>query len=161
MRRAALLAVASGALATTATSPAIAQSYEEQKMFTPQVIKWSPAPPSLPAGAEVALLYGDATKEGLFALRIKAPKGYRVPGRSRHSAPRTCLRCSGAILSAWIDPVSHNSAVHHHRDHDGTIRPYAEIGAPLRERKEARRLAIVRGVEQAAAYPVGDKIAAL
>src|SRR6266581_3368699 len=39
--------------------------------------------------------------------------------------------------------------------------PNAEIGAPLRERKEARRLAIVRNLEQAAAYPVGDKIAAL
>lgn len=48
-------------------------------MFTPEDIKWSPAPPSLPAGAEVALLYGDATKEGLFVLRIKIPKGYRVP----------------------------------------------------------------------------------
>ena len=54
-----------------------------------------------------------------------------------------------------------NSAVHHHRDHDDTVRAHAEIGASLRERKEARRLAIFRNLEQAAAYPVGDKIAAL
>ena len=96
MRRAALLAVASGVLATTAISPAIAQSHEEQKGFTPQDIKWSPAPPSLPAGAEVALLYGDATKEGLFALRLKVPKGYRVPP---HTHPKPEI---GTVLSGTV-----------------------------------------------------------
>src|SRR5215212_9884318 len=65
------------------------------------------------------------------------------------------------VHSGCIDFVSQNSAVHHHRDHDDAVRSHAQIGAPLRERKEARRLAIVRDIEQAAAYPVGDKIAAL
>jgi hypothetical protein len=40
--------------------------------------------------------------------------------------------------SVRIDFVSQNSAVHHHRDHDDIVRPHAEIGAPLRERKEAQ-----------------------
>ena len=57
---------------------------------------------------------------------VAAPYSFRSRG------PRTCLCCSGAILSAWVDPVSHNRAVHHHRDHDGTVGPHAEIGAPLR-----------------------------
>jgi quercetin dioxygenase-like cupin family protein len=96
MRRIAMLAVASGVLATTAISSAIAQSHDEQKMFTPQDIKWSPAPPSLPAGAEVALLYGDATKEGLFALRIKVPKGYRVPPHT-HPKPEIATVLSGTV----------------------------------------------------------------
>ena len=96
MRRAALLAVASGVLATTAIPLAIAQSPEEQKRFTPQDIKWSPAPPSLPAGAEVALLYGDATKEGLFALRLKVPKGYRIPSHT-HPRPEIATVLSGTV----------------------------------------------------------------
>jgi hypothetical protein len=62
MRRIATLAVASGVLATTTIPSAIAQSHDEQRMFTPEEIKWSSAPPSLPAGAEVALLHGDAAK---------------------------------------------------------------------------------------------------
>src|SRR3954454_19878869 len=96
MRRAAMLAVVSGVLATTTISSAIAQSHEEQKMFTPQDIKWSPGPPSLPAGAEVALLYGDPAKEGLFALRLKVPKGYRVPPHT-HPRPEIATVLSGTV----------------------------------------------------------------
>src|SRR3954462_3581177 len=96
MRRLALLAVACGVLATGAMSSAIAQSPEEQKRFTPQDIKWSPGPPSLPAGAEVALLYGDPTKDGLFALRLKVPKGYRVPTHT-HPKPEIATVLSGTM----------------------------------------------------------------
>ncbi len=31
------------------------------------------------AGAQVTVLYGDPSKEGLFALRLKFPKGFHVP----------------------------------------------------------------------------------
>lgn len=65
-------------------------------MFTPQDIKWSPGPLSLPAGAEVAPLYGDATKEEMFALRIKLPKGYRVPPHS-HPKPEIATVLSGTV----------------------------------------------------------------
>src|SRR4051812_8958408 len=41
------------------------------------------------------------------------------------------------LFSGCIDPVSQNSAVHHHRNQNDTIRPHAEIGAPLVERMEA------------------------
>jgi hypothetical protein len=96
MRKIAMLIVASGVLATTVISPATAQSDDEQRMLTPQDIKWSPAPSSLPAGAQVALLYGDASKEGPFALRIKVPKGYRVPP---HTHPRPEI---GTVLSGTV-----------------------------------------------------------
>src|SRR3954454_9739787 len=96
MRRLAIFTVVGGILASAAMSSAIAQSHEEQKGFTPQDIKWSPGPPSLPAGAEVALLYGDATKEGLFALRLKVPRGYRVPP---HTHPRPEI---GTVLSGTV-----------------------------------------------------------
>jgi quercetin dioxygenase-like cupin family protein len=42
-------------------------------------LKWGPAPPSLPAGAEAAVLDGDPTKAGAFVMRAKFPAGYRVP----------------------------------------------------------------------------------
>ena len=40
--------------------------------------QWTPGPAILPAGIQGAVLYGDPTKEGLFSMRFKLPKGYRV-----------------------------------------------------------------------------------
>jgi quercetin dioxygenase-like cupin family protein len=45
---------------------------------TPNDVAWGPAPPSLPPGAQAALLEGDPAKEGPFTLRLRLPDGYRV-----------------------------------------------------------------------------------
>lgn len=48
-------------------------------MVTPASIKWGPAPPGLPPGAEAAVLSGDPGKAGeLFTLRLRFPAGYKV-----------------------------------------------------------------------------------
>ena len=60
-------------------STAPAETMDGHTIVAPQEIKWGPAPPVLPPGAEAAVLYGDPTKEGLFALRLKLPEGYSVP----------------------------------------------------------------------------------
>ena len=36
-------------------------------------MEWGPAPPSLPKGAQLALLAGDPAKPGPFALRVRFP----------------------------------------------------------------------------------------
>jgi hypothetical protein len=59
------------------TTPA--DTMEGHTSLSPQDIKWGPAPAMLPPGAEAAVLFGDPSKEGLFVLRLKFPKGYRVP----------------------------------------------------------------------------------
>ncbi len=56
------------------------------KQVTPQEIVWEAGPPSLPPGAQRAVLYGDPGKAGPFALRLKFPDGYRVPP---HTHPGT------------------------------------------------------------------------
>jgi hypothetical protein len=49
-------------------------------VVTPDQVKWGPAPPSLPPGAELAVLRGDPSKAGApFTIRAKVPDGYRVP----------------------------------------------------------------------------------
>jgi hypothetical protein len=48
-------------------------------LVTPSDVKWGPAPPALPAGAQVAVLDGDPFKPGFFTLRLKFPDGYKVP----------------------------------------------------------------------------------
>lgn len=47
-------------------------------------VTWGPAPPSLPPGAQAAVLMGHPTKEGPFVLRLKFPSGFTVPPH-RHS----------------------------------------------------------------------------
>jgi quercetin dioxygenase-like cupin family protein len=60
-------------------------------------VKWQPAPPSLPRGAEAAILYGNPSKDGLFAMRLKLPKGYKI-ARHSHPRPEIVTVISGAIL---------------------------------------------------------------
>jgi len=48
-------------------------------IFTPDLLDWKSGPPSIPAGAKVAVLEGDSSKEGYFALRLQLPDGYKLP----------------------------------------------------------------------------------
>lgn len=76
------IAVAFAALAfadeKVKTATKSAEAPAAHTMFTPSDIKWGEGPPSLPAGAKVAVLEGDPAKEGYFAMRLKAPAGYKI-----------------------------------------------------------------------------------
>ena len=57
---------------------------QESKMqthiaLTAGEVKWGPAPPSLPKGAQIAVVSGDPSKAGPFTIRLKFPAGFRVP----------------------------------------------------------------------------------
>ena len=44
-------------------------------------LSWAPAQ-GLPPGAQVAVLFGDPSKSGPFAVRFKFPSGYEIPTHS-------------------------------------------------------------------------------
>jgi len=73
---------------------AIGQHMDEHKFILPQDIKWGPAPPSFPPGAQVAVLYGDPSMEGMFVLRMKVPKDYYIPPHT-HPKPEIVTVISG------------------------------------------------------------------
>ena len=50
----------------------------------------------LPTGAQAAVLFGDPTKKGLFALRLKVPAGYAVPPHT-HPADEVVTVISGTF----------------------------------------------------------------
>lgn len=61
------------------TDKAVAGGSANHVLVTPDAITWGPAPPALPAGAEIAVLQGDPSKAGLpFSMRAKFPDGYAV-----------------------------------------------------------------------------------
>lgn len=56
-----------------------AQSGTPQNAFTPDQVKWDPAPPFVNPGAQLAVLEGDPTaSSGDFTIRLKMPAGYRI-----------------------------------------------------------------------------------
>jgi len=54
------------------------KAQQPHTMLTPGDLKWGPAPPALPAGAQMAVLSGDPSKAGLFTIRAKFPDGYKI-----------------------------------------------------------------------------------
>jgi quercetin dioxygenase-like cupin family protein len=73
-----------------------AQTMDEHKIVSPEAIEWAPGPASIPPGAEAAVLYGDPSKEGLFALRLKLPEGYHIAPHS-HPKPEVVTVISGTL----------------------------------------------------------------
>lgn len=74
-----ILLLASAVTALSASSYVLAKdSGAKWLLHKPTRIEWRAAD-SLPAGAEIAVLEGDPSKEGIFTMRIKMPNGYRVP----------------------------------------------------------------------------------
>ena len=77
----------------------------DHKLVTPAEIQWEPGPSVLPAGIQGAVLYGDPIKDGLFSMRFKLPKGYRVPPHTL-SKPGTFTVIAGTFRTGMgeIDP---------------------------------------------------------
>lgn len=74
----------------------LAETVETHKVFRPQEIKWGSGPAGLPAGTELAILFGDPAKPGMFAMRIKMPKDYKAPPHM-HSAAELLTLISGQL----------------------------------------------------------------
>ena len=63
-------------------SPAFAQQPHQHVMANPGDMTWKDGPPSLPKGAQMALLYGDPSKDGIFVMRLKFPANYKIPAHT-------------------------------------------------------------------------------
>lgn len=72
----------------------------------PQVA-WKAGPPSLSAGAQSAVLYGDPSKDGVFVMRLKLPPGFRIAPHT-HPRPEILTVISGAFhigMGETADPA--------------------------------------------------------
>jgi quercetin dioxygenase-like cupin family protein len=89
-----VLSVLVGSLISFAVPLTATAQTMDHKMVSPKDIKWGKAPPSIPPGAEAVVLYGDPGKEGMFAFRLKMPKGYHIAPHS-HPKPEIVTVISG------------------------------------------------------------------
>ncbi len=67
-------------------------------------VKWGPAPPMLPAGAQIAVLTGDPSKPGPFAVRLKFPANYNIPAHS-HPTDENVTVTSGTFFVGMGDKL--------------------------------------------------------
>lgn len=85
------LVAAAGPFATASS----AESAETHHAVVPaDSIRWGAAPPSLPAGAQAAVLLGHPAQPGPFVIRLKFPASYVIPPH-RHSKDELVTVISG------------------------------------------------------------------
>jgi len=62
-------------------------------------VAWGPGPSSLPAGVQLAVLFGNPAEEGPFVLRLKFPARYVIPPH-RHSKDEFLTVIAGQFAEA-------------------------------------------------------------
>jgi quercetin dioxygenase-like cupin family protein len=78
---------------TLTAGPAFAQSHV---LVPADAIQWTPAPPVLPAGAQIAVLEGDPSAKGMVIMRLRFPANYDIPAHW-HSMTERVTVLSGAL----------------------------------------------------------------
>ncbi len=86
-----------------------ANAQETSSLTNVQDMKWGDAPPSLPKGGKMAVLYGDPSKDGTFSIRAKLPAGYMVPPHF-HTKDENLTVLSGALYIGMSDAVDKKTA---------------------------------------------------
>jgi quercetin dioxygenase-like cupin family protein len=71
--------------------------------------QWGPAPPFIPAGAQIAVLSGDPTKAVPYTVRLKFPANYTIPAHS-HPTDEHVVVTSGALTFGMGDKVMKGAA---------------------------------------------------
>ena len=108
------------ALLAVVALAAPAQASDSHHTVVPaDAVKWGPAPPSLPPGAQAAVLLGNPAKEGPFVLRLKFPAGFIVPPH-RHTkdefvtvmAGKLAISAGEKVDRASLKPLPPASFIH-------------------------------------------------
>jgi len=92
--------------ALVAFAPLVAMAEDQAVIAQTSSFKFAPAPPALPKGAQIAVLYGDPGKDGPFVIRLKFPSGYKIPAHM-HPSDENVTVISGTLnfgMGDKLDP---------------------------------------------------------
>lgn len=84
------------------------QSEPHAIVVLPDQVTWKPGPPSLPPGAQAAVLEGNPKEEGPFTMRLSLPDGYRIPPHS-HAAVERVTVIQGTFKVGMGDKVDRSA----------------------------------------------------
>ena len=94
--RAALVAGTAALGTLWAVAVPAASSHDGHHAVAVEDVVYKPGPPTLPVGAELAVLHGNPAEEGQFVMRLKFPAGYEIPPH-RHPKEEHVTVISGAF----------------------------------------------------------------
>jgi len=94
IHRAAVLAATATLTATLAAPATLAQ--DAHVLIESDDFSYEAGPASLAEGSEYAVLYGDPGSDGVFAMRLKLPDGFRIAPHF-HQQPEIVTVISGAF----------------------------------------------------------------
>lgn len=104
------LTVLSACLAVNLTLvPAAAFAQSAHILVPADQMKWGPAPPVLPAGAQIAVLEGNPSEKGPLTLRLKLPAKYDIPAHWHSMAERVTV-LSGALHVGMGDKLDRKAS---------------------------------------------------
>lgn len=96
------LALLAACAAKPPVVPPVAASQTIQ--LAPDDIVYKPAPPTMPAGVQLAVLEGDHKTTGLFSVRMKVPAGFTLAPHT-HPADERVTIIEGAVSVGFGDTV--------------------------------------------------------
>jgi hypothetical protein len=100
--------LASVALGLTFTAgPLFAQS--THVVIPADKVQWGPAPPALPAGAQIAVLEGNPAEKGPVTLRLRFPADYNIPAHW-HSMTERVTVLSGTFHVGMGDTLDRQTS---------------------------------------------------
>lgn len=102
-------AIAATALLGSGWCAATHAQSQDHVIETPREAHWGPAPPILPAGAQIAVLAGDPTKAVPYTIRLKFPANYAIPAHS-HPTDEHVVVVSGALTFGMGDKLMRGAA---------------------------------------------------
>lgn len=81
----------------------------DMHLYPPASMEWKAGPAVIPAGAKMAVLEGDPTKEGWFVVRFQFPEGYHIPAHTHPKTERVTV-ISGALYLATGESLDRTTA---------------------------------------------------
>jgi quercetin dioxygenase-like cupin family protein len=72
-------------------------------------VQWGPAPPVLPAGAQISVLEGNPSEKGAVTLRLKFPANYNIPAHW-HSMTERITVLSGTFHVGMGDKLDRQAS---------------------------------------------------
>src|SRR5436190_16838619 len=75
----------------------------------PSEAAWGPAPPLIPAGAQIAILSGDPGKPVPYAVRLKFPANYAIPAHA-HPTDENVVVTTGALTFGMGDKLARGAS---------------------------------------------------
>ena len=72
-------------------------------------VQWGPAPPVLPAGAQIAVLEGNPSEKGPVTLRLRLPANYKIPAHW-HSMTERVTVLSGTFHVGMGDKLDRQAS---------------------------------------------------